>query len=119
MSNLAKRVADAKRELLALKAGFSGTSEMFTGATVTQQSFNITPTTSMLITVDFEYRDFPDIFITGVRSLPSPAIFVGWGIRRSLYEWYIEYDAAFGTIRWDCVLFSEKPPTSFTLQQVS
>lgn len=118
MSNLTTRIADIQRELLAIKAGFSGTAQMFTGATVTTQSFNIVPTTSMLVTVDFEYRDFPDIFITGVRSLPSPAVFVGYGIRRSLYEWYIEYDSAFGTIRWDCILFSERPPTLFTLAQV-
>lgn len=119
MSDITERIAVAQKELLALKSGFSGTPAMFTAATVTQASFNITPTSGMLITVAFEYRDFPDIFITGVRSLPSPLAFVGYGIRRSLYEWYIEYDAAFGTIRWDCTLYSNTPPTSFTLVQVS
>lgn len=118
MSDIAKRIADAQRELLAIKSGFSGTSAMFTGATVTQQSFPMVPTTSMLITVDFEFREFPDISVTGVRSLPSPAIFAGYAIRRSLYEWYIEYDASFGTIQWDCVLYSENPPTLFTLVEV-
>lgn len=119
MSDLITDVADIQRELLAIKTGFSGTPAMFTGATVTTQSFNITPTTSMIITVDFEYLDYPDIFITGVRSLPTPAVLVGRGIRRSLYEWYIEYEAIFGTVRWDCYLISEHAPTVFTLAQVS
>lgn len=118
MSDLITDIADARRELNAIKTGFSGTSAMFTGATVTTQSFAMTPTTGMLVTVDFEYRDFPDMTITGVRSLPSPAIFVGYGVRRSLYEWYIEYDAAFGTITWNCILFSEQAPTLFTLTEV-
>lgn len=119
MSDLITDVADARRELNAIKAGFSGTSAMFTGATITSQSFNTVPTTGMLITVDFEYTDFPDMNITGIRSLPSPAVIIGRGIRRSLYEWYIEYEALFGTIRWDCILTSENPPTLFTLVEVS
>lgn len=118
MSDLTKEIADVQRELNAIKTGFSGTAEMFTGAVATQASFTLTPTTSMLITVAFEYTDFPDISITGVRSLPTPAILVGRGIRRSLYEWYIEYEAIFGTVRWDCILFSNTPPTLFTLVEV-
>lgn len=118
MSNIAKRIADCQKELLAIKSGFKGTSAMFTAATITEQSFNLTPTTSMLVTVDFEYRDFPDLTITGIRSLPSPAVVIGRGVRRSLYEWYIEYESLFGTIQWDCILYSENPPTLFTLVEV-
>lgn len=119
MSDLVKQLSNIERELKAIKAGFKGTSEMFTGATITEESFTLTSTTSMLITVDFEYRDYPDMFITGTQTLPAPVVLAGYGIRRSLYEWYIEYDPAFGTITWECTLFSNHPPTSFTLVQVS
>lgn len=119
LSSVPQEIADIKRELAAIKAGFKGTPVEFTGATLTSQSFTITPTTSMIITVDFEYTEYPELYVSGVRLLPSAVIYVGYAHRRSLYEWYIEYDVAFGTVRWDCLLISENPPTLFTLTQVS
>lgn len=119
MSSLTEEIADAQRELLAIKSGFSGTSAMFTGATVTTQSFTLTPTSSMLITVAFEYKEYPEMYVTGQRLAPTGGVFVGYAQRRSLYEWYIEYQPYFGTVRWDCILISEHPPLSFTLVEVS
>lgn len=119
MSDLTQEIADAQRELLAIKSGFSGTSAMFTGATVTTQSFTLTPTTSMLITVAFEYKEYPEMYVTGQRLAPTGGVFVGYAQRRSLYEWYIEYQPYFGTMQWDCILISEHPPLSFTLVEVS
>jgi hypothetical protein len=119
LSSLTEEIADAQRELLAIKSGFSGTSAMFTGATVTTQSFTLTPTTSMLITVAFEYKEYPEMYVTGQRLAPPGGVFVGYAQRRSLYEWYIEYQPYFGTMQWDCILISEHPPLSFTLVEVS
>jgi hypothetical protein len=118
LCDLTTRIADAQRELLKIKTGFSGTSEMFSGATVTTASFTITPTSSMLITVDFESLEYPEMYISGTRLLPSGGFFIGYAQRRSLYEWYIENNVLFGTIRWDCLLISERAPISFTLVQV-
>ena len=118
MSSLTEEIADAQRELLAIKSGFSGTSAMFTGSTVTSRSFTLTPTTSMLIAVAFEYKEYPEMYVTGQRLAPTSAVLPGYAQRRSLYEWYIEYQPIFGTVQWDCILISEHAPTSFTLVEV-
>lgn len=118
MSNIATEIADIQRELLAMKAGFSGDYNTFTGQTVTIQNFILTPTRPMIVTVDFEYREFPEIIITGF-SIPPGTVYTGYQQRYNLYQWYVPYNVAFGNMKFECVLFSENPPTLFTLQEVS
>lgn len=111
MSDFVARVARANKELAALKAGFAGGEKQFYPATVTQQTFNIYSGSPLLIRVGFAKQDFPQLYTFINVTGGGPGLF----IRKNFYEWRCR-NALFTTITVDCVLLSQEPPTSFTIE---
>lgn len=115
MSDIATKIAQIQKELIALKTGFAGDERRFTASTVTEQSFTLSPTKPLRIIVDFEYTDFPQLFTQTYSNTSSFAYQGNLFTRKNLYEWWLGWTLPNENYTFTCTLLSEKPPTLFTL----
>lgn len=123
LSNIATRIANAKRELLALKAGFAGDEQRFFTATATEETFNISSNDPIIIRADFEYRDFPQLYVRAQYTVGAfPPVLFNYDpfVRTNLYEWRMSEETS-GVANWtiNAVLVSQRTPTLFTIEAES
>lgn len=117
MSDIAKQIAIAQKELVALKAGFAGNEQRFFPATVTEQIFTLTTDKPIIVSATFDTLDFPELYCS-VTSGTFPTIVVYNSelfVRKSDTEWRMNPPSAsslFYTLT--CSLISQRPPTTFT-----
>lgn len=114
LSDLVAQIAYAKKELAAIKAGFTGDETRFDTATVTTQVFSgVNSTHANVIRVDFPYQDFPQFYVEGSDSFP--AIYHDLGIRKNLYEFFIPKLLG-SSASLTVTLISQYTPTVFVVE---
>ena len=115
MSDLSAEISAIKKELQALKAGFTGSQTRFSVSVETTESFFLTSSKPVIIRAEFPYQDFPQLHVRGY-VLPEPAgQYLNFAIQKDLYEWFIpELDEP--DIRLDCLLLSQYEPTVFVME---
>lgn len=117
MYDLATQIAVAKKELAALKAGFAGDERRFKQSTVTIQTFTLTVTKPVTVTVSFPRPDFPQLY-SSLYNNTTATQYAGNPLeRKDFYEWRLGLDIANDNYTFTCMLLSEQTPTTFTLVQ--
>lgn len=114
MRDIAQALAIARKELNAIKAGFGGDQTRFSVSEITQTSFVLNAIKPVIIRVDFQYQDFPQLYVRGI-SLDAPLTYSNLGTQKTLYEWYIS-PLLHANNQLDCTLISQYPPTVFVME---
>lgn len=117
LSDLISRIVYAKRELAALKAGFSGDERRFSEAVITQQSFTLNITKPLTVTVAFPNQDFPQLYTSVYDNTSGIPYGANLFDRKNLYQWRMGLSIAAHNYTITAVLLSEQTPTSFVLVQ--
>lgn len=118
MSDLVNRIATAKKELLALKTGFTSQQSQFDSVVVTEQS-TVLPSAGVTyrIRTDFTFQDYPQLYAEAIEYYPLPVIYVNPQGRTSLYQWQV---GPFSQPNTDLnlLLVSFKTPTTFVVEAI-
>lgn len=119
MSSITKQIANAKRELQAIKAGFGGDKDRFFPAVATSATFLRDSTDKpIVIEATFDSDDFPQLYaaVSLTISIPAPIILQYKAFeRKTLYSWrMVEYWGATAHYTINATLLSQRPPTTFT-----
>ena len=120
MSDIAKQIAYAEKELAAIKAGFSGDEKRFFPAIATPATFNITSDNPIIISASFAYQDFPQLYARVSYTSGGPPVILNYKafIRKSLYSWRMcEEQLAPVNYTIECILVSQRAPTSFVVSE--
>jgi hypothetical protein len=119
LSDLITRIAKAKKELIALKAGFGGDQQRFLPTVATQATFNITSSKALIIRATFAHDDFPQLYAAVSFTIgAAPPVILQYKafIRKSYYEWrYCEEWIGTPNYTIVCTLVSQRAPTSFVI----
>lgn len=116
MSDLAAQIAYAQKELLAIKSGFAGNPQRFRQAVVTTQTFTLNLPRPAIITVAFEYDDWPQLYDHVYDNTAGFDYGTGFFDRKEFYKWRSAYEIPGDNYTITCTLLSEKPPTLFTIE---
>lgn len=115
MLSLDQQIATIKKELNALKAGFTGGQTRFNIAVSTEQNYLTDGSIPLKIQTDFPFQDFPALYMlvntTGGYIASNSLI-----VRTNLYEWYIPPISSINpVVSLDLLLLSQYTPSLFVV----